>query len=61
MLRVWVWLQVLPERPMGHGGSGQGMAEDGEILALIAVVCIAAFAGLESAIVAKLAQIAAAL
>ena len=60
MLRLWVWLETLRQQAMDEE-AGQGLAEYGLILALIAVVAIVALTNLGTGIVAKLAQVTAAL
>ncbi|MGI8551414.1 MAG: Flp family type IVb pilin [Dehalococcoidia bacterium] len=57
MLSLYVYLQNLQSRLMDESESGQGLAEYGLILALIAVVAIAALTGLGTALVTKLQQV----
>ncbi|MGI8553971.1 MAG: Flp family type IVb pilin [Dehalococcoidia bacterium] len=58
MLNLYVYLQTLGARLLqADDDSGQGLAEYGLILALIAVVAIAALTGLGGAIVTKLQQL----
>ena len=57
MLRLFVYLETLRARIAEETESGQGLAEYGLILALVAVVAITALTGLGAAIVTKLGQV----
>jgi pilus assembly protein Flp/PilA len=61
MLSMYVFLESLRARLTERSEEGQGLAEYGLILALIAVVAIAALTGLGTAIAAKLGQVTSAL
>ncbi len=57
MLSIYVYLESIKSRIAEHMESGQGLAEYGLILALVAVVAITALTGLGAAIVQKLGQV----
>jgi pilus assembly protein Flp/PilA len=57
MLSLYVYLETLRSRIMERDEEGQGLAEYGLILALVAVVAITALTGLGTAIVSKLGQV----
>jgi pilus assembly protein Flp/PilA len=61
MLSLYVYLESLRARFARDEESGQGLAEYGLILALVAVVAIAALTGLGSAISTELGKVTAAL
>jgi pilus assembly protein Flp/PilA len=61
MLSIYVYLETLRARIVEETEVGQGLAEYGLILALVAVVAITALSGLGTAIVAKLGQVSNAL
>jgi len=61
MLSMYVLLETLRARVSERAEEGQGLAEYGLILALVAVVAIVALTGLGNAIVTTLGQIAGAL
>ena len=58
MLSLYVLLETLRARVTKNAEEGQGLAEYGLILALVAVVAIVALTGLGNAIVTTLGQIA---
>jgi pilus assembly protein Flp/PilA len=58
MLQKTTWLETMNARRNPEDESGQGLAEYGLILALVAVVAIVALTGLGTAIVGALSQIA---
>jgi pilus assembly protein Flp/PilA len=57
MLSIYVYVESLRARLAEQMESGQGLAEYGLILALVAVVAITALTGLGAAIVTKLGQV----
>ncbi|MGI8551135.1 MAG: Flp family type IVb pilin [Dehalococcoidia bacterium] len=57
MLSIYTFIETLRSRFTNDSEEGQGLAEYGLILALIAVVAIAALTGLGSALVTKLQQV----
>ena len=57
MLNLYVYIETLRSRIAEKLEEGQGLAEYGLILALVAVVAITALSGLGTAIVAKLGQV----
>jgi pilus assembly protein Flp/PilA len=61
MYQVYFWMEALRSRLFNSDEEGQGLAEYGLILALVAVVAITALTGLGSAIVTKLNQVTAAM
>jgi pilus assembly protein Flp/PilA len=61
MYSLYFLMESLRARLVRDDESGQGLAEYGLILALVAVVAITALSGLGSAIVTKLGQVTAAL
>jgi pilus assembly protein Flp/PilA len=58
MVTLYAIVEALRARFASEDESGQGLAEYGLILALVAVVAIAALTGLGNAIVGALGQIA---
>ena len=61
MLSALVFFQTLRMRFEELDEKGQGLAEYGLILTLVAIACIAALTGLGTAIAGKLGSVAAAL
>lgn len=59
MLSLYVYLETLRSRIAEKSEEGQGLAEYGLILALVAVVAIAALTSLGSAIVTDLGKVTA--
>jgi pilus assembly protein Flp/PilA len=57
MLSIYVFVETLRARIAEKAEEGQGLAEYGLILALVAVVAITALSGLGTAIIAKLGQV----
>jgi pilus assembly protein Flp/PilA len=57
MYSIYFFVESLRARLFDHDEEGQGLAEYGLILALVAVVAITALTGLGTAIVNKLGQV----